>query len=677
MKKLVSKKSLFLVVSIVVLQIQLSFGQQNYVAFSAADKSNSFSDSFDNNTNKWITDNTWISATFANGHYDITCKTNQPSAGLSFKVVPFPQGNDFEIETSIKVIKGVGAVAFGATEKYDHYRVELSDNNSLEILKDTPSKKKKVEKLFSGSTNTNLLKNSYNKITIRSVKGVFYVFANESLVAQLNNIKPEDSQVGFSVGTNSEISVDYLTVSLLKSPAQNQVQPLVAVNNAPQQRDAVVDTPAAPAIDLNSGTGPKVTWVSPSAQKVSIESFDANVRASIKSGSGIKSVLLYLNGVSKGETVVKPAVGEEGTFIVEKSITFGPGENTIYLVATNSEGATKSESRYFSNPSATAPEILWSSPTSLNSIVGSESITIEATVNSPTELKSLKLIVNGETQLEDNVFQSSGSDKSKYIWKPSVILKKGDNSIYISASNIAATKRSDQRVIKYEATLAEKRIALIIGNSVYANNSVLKNPVNDANLMESTLKELGFEVIKKINAKKTEMDAAVREFSEKLPSYNVALFYYAGHGIQVEGKNYMIPTDAKLEKPSDCKFETIRVDYLVEEFERYPQNTNIVILDACRNNPYASWSRGGAEGYKTMSFTSGTIIAYATSEGKTAADGKGDNGLYTEELVKQMMIPQSVSNVFMKTRVEVKKISGGQQIPLEQNQLDGDFFFKK
>ena len=139
----------------------------------------------------------------------------------------------------------------------------------------------------------------------------------------------------------------------------------------------------------------------------------------------------------------------------------------------------------------------------------------------------------------------------------------------------------------------------------------------------------------------------------------------------------MIPTDALLEKPSDCRFEAIGVDFIVEEFERYPENTNIVILDACRNNPYANWARGGEAGYRAMSFSSGTIIAFATSEGATAADGKGANGLFTEELVKQMSIPQSVFTVFMKTRMQVKKLSNGQQVPMEWNKLNGDFYFKK
>jgi hypothetical protein len=347
-------------------------------------------------------------------------------------------------------------------------------------------------------------------------------------------------------------------------------------------------------------------------------------------------------------------------------------------VATNAEGATKSDPRYFSNPFAVAPVITWSNPESSNIKVNTENLTIEASIKSPTDLKSIKLIVNGETQTEDNIFQPSGSDNSVYTWQSSALLKKGDNSIYISATNIAGTKRSEQRVIKYEAAMTEKRLALVFGNSQYKLGSPLKNPVNDANLMEGTLKQLGFDVIKRLNATKAEMEAAIREFTEKLPNYNVALFYYAGHGNQVDGKNYLIPTDAFLEKPTDCKFEAISVNFVVDEFERYPDNANIVILDACRNNPYANWARGtGDAGFRQVTNTSGTIIAFATSEGATAADGKGDNGLFTEELVKQMVVPQSLHNVFLNTRVQVKKLSNNAQIPIEWDQLNSDYYLLK
>lgn len=223
----------------------------------------------------------------------------------------------------------------------------------------------------------------------------------------------------------------------------------------------------------------------------------------------------------------------------------------------------------------------------------------------------------------------------------------------------------------------EKRIALVVGNSNYGGGQSLKNPAKDAVLMSSTLKNLGFEVIERIDANKQSMEQAIREFSKKLPNYNVALFYYAGHGVQVDGLNYLIPTDAKLEDKTDCKFEAISVNYVVEEFEKYPDNVNIVILDACRNDPFRSWSRGAERGFKVINPTSGTIISFATSEGATASDGQGNNGLFTEQLVKQMYIPQSIESVFKKTRVEVERISNGGQSPQEWSKLKGDFYFKK
>jgi hypothetical protein len=246
-------------------------------------------------------------------------------------------------------------------------------------------------------------------------------------------------------------------------------------------------------------------------------------------------------------------------------------------------------------------------------------------------------------------------------------------------TNIQTISDNSQQTQQAQATVTinEKRIALIIGNSNYAGGMSLKNPANDASLMAQSLRALGFEVISRTDATKKSMESAIREFSEKLPNYNVALFYYAGHGMQVDGMNYLIPTDAELSKKEDCKWEAIAVNFVVEEFEKYPDNTNIVILDACRSDPFRSFSRGGERGFKAIAPTSGTIIAFATSEGSTAADGSGANGLFTQELVKQLQVPQAIETVFKKTRVEVERISGGAQSPQEWSKLKGDFWFKR
>lgn len=777
MKKQIKSKIGFLLLSLMFIQVQSSFGQQDYTAYNDAEKTQIFSDGFDNNANQWLTDNLWISARFDNGYYNITCKNYQSSTGLSFKPVAISPNSDFEIETALKIVKGTGALVFGMNDKYDHYRVEIIGDN-VQVLKDIPSKRKKIEKLFSGSSQ---ITSDYNKLTVRCVSGVYYIFANETLVVKLDDIELAGNQIGFNVGTESEISVDYLKVTEIKTTtapllAENAqaVQQNVATEtvkppppvitwenptrsntnlrssnssvvkakiNSPSgiqsvviylngvtygypemkpspdepgvflvekeinfdlgendiyleasnlggstssdKRHFSVDFPVAaaddkpqPAGDAASGA-PLITWTSPSGSRTTLQNFNATVKARVKSASGLKSVLLYMNGVSKGEADIKLVPDETGSFMIEKNLNFGPGENQVYLVATNTDGATKSEIRYFTNPFAVSPEINWSTPETPNTIVNSEVLTIGACINSQSDLRSVKLLVNGTIFSEDNVFQPSNAGDCNYIWQGSVVLKEGDNSVFLIATNIAGSTTSDKRVIKLEPELTERRLALVFGNSEYISGTPLKNPVNDANLMEGTLKELNFEVIKKLNANKEQMMEAIREFTERLPDYDVALFYYAGHGNQVDGNNYLIPTDAHLEKPTDCRFEAIEVEFIVEEFEKYQDNTNIVILDACRNNPYTAWARGGDAGFRAMNFSSGTIIAYATSEGATAADGKGANGLYTEELVKQMAVPQSILSVFMNTRAQVRKLSNGAQIPTEWNKLNGDFFFRK
>ncbi|MBN2756672.1 MAG: caspase family protein, partial [Bacteroidales bacterium] len=273
-------------------------------------------------------------------------------------------------------------------------------------------------------------------------------------------------------------------------------------------------------------------------------------------------------------------------------------------------------------------------------------------------------------------------------FEQNVNLAIGENQITVKATDIKNNSsyykfyvnRQSNVIVQTNENIKtenEKRLALVIGNSNYGAGQTLKNPANDANLISTTLQSLGFEVIKRIDANKQSMEEAIRDFSKKLPNCNVALFYYAGHGVQVDGLNYIIPTDAKLNDKIDCKFEAVSINFIVEEFEHYPDNVNIVILDACRNNPFRSWARGGERGFRAISPTSGTIISFATSEGSTASDGKGNNGLFTEELVKQLVIPQAIESVFKKTRVQVQKRSNGSQSPQEWSQLTGDFYFKK
>jgi uncharacterized caspase-like protein len=228
-------------------------------------------------------------------------------------------------------------------------------------------------------------------------------------------------------------------------------------------------------------------------------------------------------------------------------------------------------------------------------------------------------------------------------------------------------------LLSLESISQERRVALVIGNSNYKHSGKLKNPKNDADLMAATLEGLGFQVLKKTDATKREIDEVLLSFWRELSRNEVALFYYAGHGIQHQGTNYLLPVDAMLEDALALEIEAVDVEKVVKPFSNYPSNVNIVILDACRDNPFRTWTRSTQQGFKAMSTPSGSIIAYATSEGATASDGTGMYGLYTEVLTEQMNIPQRIEDVFINTRITVNMRSGGRQIPQEWTQLNGPF----
>lgn len=225
------------------------------------------------------------------------------------------------------------------------------------------------------------------------------------------------------------------------------------------------------------------------------------------------------------------------------------------------------------------------------------------------------------------------------------------------------------------AANTEKRVALVIGNSNYGT-SPLRNPVNDANLVADTLSQLGFEVIKRTDANLRDMQLAVREFSRKIQGGSVGLFYYAGHGMQSSGRNFLIPIGAQIEVEGDLSLEGLDLNSVLEQMGNAQNRLNIVILDACRNNPFVRSSRGGAQGLAQVNAPAGTFIAYATAPGQTASDGKGQNGLYTQELLANMKTPGlAIEEVFKRVRVQVKQQSGGQQVPWDASSLEGSFYF--
>lgn len=220
----------------------------------------------------------------------------------------------------------------------------------------------------------------------------------------------------------------------------------------------------------------------------------------------------------------------------------------------------------------------------------------------------------------------------------------------------------------------EHRVALVIGNGNYPS-APLKNPVNDARAIAAKFRSLGFDVITRENVKQKDMTRAITQFGEKLAkSGTVGIFYYAGHGMQVRGKNYLIPVDAQISSEASVRSEAVDVDSLLEQLAT--SALGIVILDACRNNPFERRFRGGSGGLAQMDAPKGTLIAYATAPGKVASDGDGRNGLYTQEFLRMLDEPGlKVEDVFKRVRRRVADATADQQVPWESSSLTGDFYF--
>jgi len=227
-------------------------------------------------------------------------------------------------------------------------------------------------------------------------------------------------------------------------------------------------------------------------------------------------------------------------------------------------------------------------------------------------------------------------------------------------------------------TQPQKKLALVIGNGNYVSSSILANPENDARAMKAALQSVGFTVMEYENLNQIQMKKAIDDFGLKLKSNDVGLFFYAGHGIQSKGYNYLIPIDAQLQSEQQVEYDCVQADRVLALMEASGSKVNIIILDACRNNPFErSWTRSATgRGLAFMNAPSGTLIAYATSPGTTASDGSGNNGLYTSAILESMKIPNiTILEMFQNVRSIVSQSSFKKQIPWESTSLTGNFYF--
>ena len=230
---------------------------------------------------------------------------------------------------------------------------------------------------------------------------------------------------------------------------------------------------------------------------------------------------------------------------------------------------------------------------------------------------------------------------------------------------------------KVKSGEADTKIAIVIGNSAYPTGA-LTNPKNDATAIASAFKKLGFEVLLKLDLTKTETDAAFKVFSQKAEKSAVAAFFYAGHGMQINGGNYIVPIDANPRSERDIKREMLKMDDVIDDMGS--AKIKLVFFDACRDNPLSrSFSRGNSRGMAAPLEATGTLISFATKHGNTAADGDGKHSPYTQALLAELgnSTGMEIEQILRRVQQQVKANTRGQQEPWRYGSLDGDFFFQE
>ena len=231
---------------------------------------------------------------------------------------------------------------------------------------------------------------------------------------------------------------------------------------------------------------------------------------------------------------------------------------------------------------------------------------------------------------------------------------------------------------------AQRRAALVIGNSNYVSASTLRNPSNDATAIAQSLRTLDFNVTLALDLDKAGFEQQVRDFAGSLGGASAAVLFYAGHGLQVDGRNYMVPVDAKVANEADLPFELVSLDIVVQRLAGH-RITSIIILDACRDNPLgeklskALGARASAvgQGLANVHASAGTLISFSTQPGNTAADGRGSNSPYTKALLQHVGTPSiDVLAMLRQVRRDVMAETREKQVPWDNSSLIEEFMFR-
>lgn len=233
----------------------------------------------------------------------------------------------------------------------------------------------------------------------------------------------------------------------------------------------------------------------------------------------------------------------------------------------------------------------------------------------------------------------------------------------------------------------DRRVALVIGNGAYEYAGRLDNPVNDAKDITAALEAHGFDVVLGLDVGKQQFEAKLKDYVRKLPGADAAVFFYAGHGLQVSGQNYLLPVDAKLDSERDLDFEALRVDFVLRQMElERSDKTSIVFLDACRNNPLArnlartmgTRAASLGQGLAQVEAGVGTFVAFSTQPGNVALDGTGRNSPFASALAKRIAEPgRGLGSLMIEVRKDVLAATSGAQVPWDHSALTGEFYFDR
>jgi hypothetical protein len=397
--------------------------------------------------------------------------------------------------------------------------------------------------------------------------------------------------------------------------------------------------------------------------KINLNQADENIKG-----------LLYDSSVEIGD--ILPKVKKDATLVIaaDYKVPRTTARFSIEVMEDNGFNIPPDYIDIVLRPETGPFELSWESPNMPDTTVFDPNIPVKLKIHSGSPIRTISIFNNDIIQISDYKLNRI---RNIYSFDHLLTLAEGQNIIRVKVENEDNMTLDEVRKVYYQD---EKRLALIIGNSEYVYGPALPNPVNDARAMSDVLQKVGFEVLKYENLNQKDMKKAIDDFGTKLYNYNVGLFYYAGHGLQSGGFNYLIPVEAQLMAYEDVEYDCVRADRILSKMEYARTDVNVLILDACRENPFErKWTRAASgKGLAFMDAPSGSLIAYATSPGRTAADGAGKNGLYTEALLKY--IQQSglqIEEVFKNVRREVELKSSGNQTPWESTSLKGYFYFKK